>query len=109
MPDFPITTRTVEERGVVLPWKRVERYGPPLREKPKGTVLESGEVFVSMSTLYAVNERTSDDYLREIPPPFVGYHEELALVEAGLADKETRGGIHGTEKLAKFLREHESR
>lgn len=125
-PTLEWTTRVIEQRGLLLPWVRKEPYGRPAaprtcpihgrrREVPpenprctckgirKGAVLESGEVFVSSSDLYEVAERTIDDYLFHTPPPNIGYHEQLALEQAGLAERETRGGCHGTDKLRRFL------
>lgn len=112
MTELTLITRTIEQKGLVLPWERVERYGPNTmliataesKERPsKGTVLESGEVFVPYDVLWEVAERTTDDYIMGLPIPSVGYHEKLALVKAGLAVEETRGGIHGTDKLREFL------
>lgn len=102
---FTFTTRTVEERGLELPWERLERYGPEHLpgHPPRGTVLESGTVFIPVNALYEVADRTTDDYLWENPPPQVGYHAQLALVKAGLAEEETRGGIHGTPALRELL------
>lgn len=104
------STRTVEEKGIVLPWQRIEPYGPFQMadgrwtdNPPKGTVLESGEVFIPYSSLWDVAERTIDDYLAERMPPNVNSHEQMALEQAGLADRETRGGCHGTQKLRDFL------
>lgn len=107
---FEWSTRTIEEQGLMLPWQRIERYGPITIEgyttdkPPKGTVLEEGTVFVPYDVLWAVAERTSDDAFMGNMPPHVGYHEQLALEQAGLADGETRGGCHGTDKLREFLK-----
>lgn len=48
-------------------------------------------------------ERTSDDYWRDTTPPSVGRHANLALVQAGLAVPETRGGLHGTDRGREVL------
>lgn len=110
------SVRQIPERYITLPWQRLELYGPYTvahsgyvhEAPPKGTVLEEGFVDITESTLYAVDERTANDYLWENPPPFVGYKEGLALVAAGLAVQETRGGLHGTPELEKLLRRLES-
>lgn len=108
----PIVTKTVEVRGIVLPWKKIERYGPiyspwianPPYRPPKGTVLESGEVFIPLSTLEELAEQ--DTYDSQFGQVFLlDYHEGLALEEAGLAAGETKGGYHRTDKLLAFLRE----
>lgn len=103
--------RTVVERGIILPWQRVERYGPQNIEGrilfayrlPKGSVLEAGDVFISYNELWAVAERTIDDYIVGNAIADISYHGQMALEQAGLADAETRGGCHGTQKLRDFL------
>lgn len=109
------TTRTIEERGIELPWQRVERYGPILdtngeafyagdNHPPKGTVLESGTVFIPDSVLYGVAEQGDYDSLSPFGTALLlGTHEGYALEQAGLAVQETRGGYHGTEKLRQLL------
>ena len=102
--DVKITTRTTVEHGIELPWERVERYGPIYNkhsdtwtdDPPKGTVLESGTVFVSEATLEELLEAEhslgmGDAYL-------LGYHEGMALEKAGLARQETRGGYYTREE-----------
>jgi hypothetical protein len=108
------SVRMVPERYITLPYQVLERYGPYTtthgyvhEAPPKGTVLEEGFVDIKESTLYEVDERSTNDYLLEITPPFVGYKEGLALEAAGLAVQETRGGYHGTAKLTKLLRKME--
>lgn len=104
------STRTVQEKGLWLPWERVERYGPQRingktlfeDRPPKGTVLESGTVFVTESTLYEVAEQgTYDSQFGSAL--LLGPYEGPALVKAGLAVEETRGGYHGTDKLRRLL------
>ena len=117
MSELKWSSRTIKQDGIILPWQRVEPYGPftfpdgrVTDKPPKGTVLESGEVFVPMDVLYEVSQRTSTDAMFGVTPPDVGYHEQMALEQAGLARGETRGGCHGTEKLHTFLgtwRKHE--
>lgn len=86
-------TRTVTERGITLPWTR-ETGGmlkPDGGREPKRT--ERGEVFVTLYTLEEVAEQGpwdsqgGDVLLLDFP-------EGLALEQAGLAVRETRGGYH---------------
>lgn len=114
---FPaIVEETRVIKGIRLPWERVERYGPQLNRHtntmtdhpPKGTVLESGEVFIEMSTLYDLSEQDVwDSQFGSVLT--LGYHEGMALEQAGLAVEETRGGFHRTERLMKFLKHYENR
>lgn len=108
---YPVVTRTVEQRGIELPWQRVERYGPyttaegkTVDKPPKGTVLEEGTVFIPLSTLEELSEQ--DVWDSQFGSAFLlDYHEGLALKAVGLAAEETRGGFHRTEKLLEFLKE----
>lgn len=104
------TTRTVVQRGIELPWERIERYGPTVirgilrftDRPPKGTVLESGTVFIPASTLYELAEQ--DVYDSQFGKVLLlGTHEGYALEQAGLAVEETKGGYHRTDKLLEFL------
>lgn len=108
---YPVITKTVEVKGIELRWERVERYGPNTmliataesqRRPPKGTVLESGTVFIPLSTLEEVAEQDVYDsaFGRVL---LLGYYEGLALEAAGLAARETKGGYHRTDKLMEFL------
>ena len=110
--NFPqVVSETRVIRGIRLPWQRVERTGPiPTADgrvmhadhAPKGTVLDSGEVFIPLETLEELAEQGQWDsqfgsaYL-------LGTHEGLALEAAGLAERETRGGYHRTDALRAFL------
>lgn len=107
-----LTTRTIEVKGIVLPWEEVERYGSDLtyadgrqmypERKPTGTVVASGEVFISLDTLYELSEQ--DVWDSQFGSAYLlGHHEGLALEKAGLAVRETRGGYHRSETLLKFL------
>lgn len=109
---YPMITRTIEQRGIELPWQRVERYGPYeindgsgryTDNPPKGTVLDSGVVFIPLSTLEDLAEQDVYDsqFGRVL---LLDYHEGLALEAAGLAAKETKGGYHRTDKLLEFLK-----
>lgn len=104
-PLYQIETRTIEQKGIVLPWKRVEPYGPRhiLDDRPpKGTVLDSGEVFIPMGTLAELAEQDRMD--SQFGSVFLlGMREGLALEQAGLAEQETRGGYHRTDALMAFM------
>ncbi len=122
-----LASRTEVVYGVELPWEERERYDrpaypdtcpqhhPEVHTHPggrctcapvvKGALINRGTVFVSLSTLYEVCERTTDDYLRGSLPPSIGFREGLALEQAGLARRETRGGYHGTEAGNRVLDE----
>lgn len=109
---FPaLTTETRTIKGVLLPWKRVETCGPMTGadgtvwyadRPPKGTIVESGEVFIELNTLYELSEQDTWDS-QFGSALLLGIHEGLALVEAGLAVQETRGGFHRTERLMEFI------
>ena len=117
MTAIEIRTRTIEEKGIVLPWERTERYGCDLlyptghaREgevmypdrKPTGTVIETGEVFVPLQTLYDLADQ--DVWDSQFGSAFLLSNQEgLALVGHGLAEQETKGGYHRTQKLLEFL------
>lgn len=104
------TTRTIEQKGIELPWQRIERYGPQeidgrifFEERPpKGTVIEEGTVFIPESVLYEVAEQGVWDS-QFGNALLLDTHMGYALEQAGLADRETRGGYHGTEKLRLLL------
>lgn len=89
---LPVTerTRTVTEQGIELPYVK-QSYGT-------AEVIERGTVFVTVSTLEQVSEQGAWDsqvggaLLLDEP-------EGLALEQAGLAVRETRGGYHGTDAL----------
>lgn len=107
-------TRTIEQKGIVLPWKRVEHHGPQEingrrffeDRPPKGTVLERGTVFIPETTLYELAEQGTYD--SQFGSAFLlGVHEGYALAEAGLAVQETKGGYHGTDKLRRLLKMRE--
>lgn len=113
-----ITSRPVEEKGVVLPWERRERYGSEMvypngharegeqiypERQPTGTVIESGEVFIPMRTLHAIAEQDVWDS-QFGGALLLGYHEGMALEKAGLAVQETKGGYHRSEALLELLR-----
>lgn len=105
-----ISTKAVEVKGVILPWERVERYGPSttawgvyIDKPPKGTVLDSGEVFVPLSDLYELAEQRRWDSSFGSSFSLTSYLAKLAVVKAGWAVEETRGGIHGTDALRTWL------
>lgn len=114
---FPaLTSETRIVKGIVLPWQRVERSGPLTTSDgnthfedrpPKGTVLDSGEVFIELNTLYelAEQDRWDSQFGSAL---LLGSREGLALVEAGLAEEETRGGFHRTDLLLAFIESIES-
>ena len=93
------TTRTIEEKGIELPW---ERRANPWEAHP--AMGSSGIVFIPVSTLEELAEQ--DVWDSQFGSAFLlGYHEGLALEQAGLAVRETKGGYHRSEKLLKLLRE----
>lgn len=111
-PAFPeVTSETRIIRGIRLPWQGVEHSGPQTLpdgrvfgedRPPKGTVVESGEVFIPLSTLEELAEQ--DVWDSQFGSSFLlGYHEGLALEADGLAAQETRGGYHRTDRLVAFL------
>ena len=108
--EIEVTTRTVEQRGIWLPWERWSvppvfgRDGTNLTpERPNPPVLEdSGDVFVPVDTLYELAEQdTWDSQFGKVL--LLDAHEGLALVAAGFAVHETRGGYHRTEKLTGWI------
>lgn len=122
-----LTSRTKVVYGAELPWEEREPYDKPAHPDTcpqhhpevhphpggrctcspvvKGTLINRGTVFVSLSTLYEVCERTTDDYWSGATPPSIGFREGLALEQAGLAVREARGGYHGTEAGKRVLDE----
>lgn len=108
--EFPLGTRVVEQKGITLPWERwspraVFRDGVNLTpERPDPPVLQdSGEVFVPLDTLYELAEQGIWD--SQFGSAFLlGAYEGLALEAAGLAERETKGGYHRTDKLVEWLR-----
>ena len=110
-----LTSETRVIHGITLPWKRVELRGPQKLANgitigedrpPKGTVIDSGSVFIALDLLYELNEQ--DVWDSQFGSAFLlGPHEGLALVAAGLAVQETRGGYHRTEKLTKVIKKLE--
>jgi hypothetical protein len=114
MDKIEIKTRTVEERGIELPWERwsypaVFKDGVNLTpERPHPSVLEEfGTVFITMSDLYALSEQDIWDS-QFGSALLLGTHEGLALVAAGLAVLETKGGYHRTDKLLALIEELEN-
>lgn len=100
----PLATRTVTQYGIELPWERVERYGPQYNKHletwsdnpPKGTVLESGTVFIELGVLEELME--ADHSFGMGGAYLVGYREGMALEVAGLASQETRGGYFTSDE-----------
>jgi hypothetical protein len=111
--EIKVQSRTVEEKGIVLPWVRYEPTGPirlpngemAMTERlPKGSRIEHGEVFIPMSTIYELAEQ--DIWDSQFGSAFLlDQHEGYALEQAGLAARETRGGFHRTDKLLAWLEE----
>lgn len=108
-----LTTRIVEQRGVMLPW---ERWTPPKVYDTQGVdctperpdppqLLNSGEVFVPLSTLeeVACQGRWDSQYGSAL---VLTATKKYALVAAGWAREETRGGIHGTDALRQWLNQN---
>lgn len=114
MRTIEIITKTVEVRGIMLPWARwtpaaVYRKGKnltPDRPDPR-KLLESGEVFVPLDTLYTLSEQDVWDS-QFGSALLLGVHEGLALEQAGLAVQETRGGYHRSEELVLWMQGLES-
>lgn len=109
---FEVITQTTQVQGLRLPWRRIERYGPFTTAAghhhaapPKGTVLESGEVFVPMTCLLAIAERGRDKESAGADPVSIGYHQSLALLQCGLAERDNRGEYLPTALLFDLLDE----
>lgn len=106
-----VTSETRVVHGIRLPWQRIEKTGPMTGHNgvvfyadapPKGTVLESGEVFVPFEVLEELAEQGEWD--SQFGSAFLlGVHEGLALEQVGFAVQETRGGYHRTDALVEFL------
>jgi hypothetical protein len=109
MPEFVVEVRTIEQRGITLPWERwsptpVFRDGvnltPDRPNPPERT--DSGEVFVPVETLYELAEQDMwDSQFGKVL--LLGTYEGLALEAAGLAVRETRGGYHRTDALVELI------
>jgi hypothetical protein len=94
-----LVTETITVAGIRLPWRQRKTYPPNLHK-----VLKHGEVFIPLDLLQKVCDRTADDYLyHPIPAWEVTHQQEWALIEEGLAEKEARGFIHGTERGRRVL------
>jgi hypothetical protein len=107
--NIKVTSRTVVEKGVLLPWERwsypaVFKDGKNLTpDRPHPPVLlDSGSVFVPLDTLYELSEQ--DVFDSQFGSAFL-LHGDVgpALEQAGLAAQETRGGYHRTEKLLTLI------
>lgn len=109
MDEIRLTSRTVVQHGIELPWERRERYGPQYMKgakawtdhPPKGTVVESGTVFIELGTLEELME--ADHSLGMGGAYLMGYHEGMAVELAGLASQETRGGYYTTSEQRERL------
>jgi hypothetical protein len=110
-PKFPeIVTETRIIKGIKLPWERwtypavIDDNGKNLTpERPHPPILmDKGEVFIDMDTLYelAGQDRWESQYGKVL---LLTTYEALALVQAGLAEEETRCGYHRTKKMVKFM------
>lgn len=91
------TSRTVVQKGIELLWEQRKAYEPD-----KGKVVRTGRVFITEETLWELSKQGQWDsqfggsYL-------LAMDQGLALEQAGLAVRETKGGYHSTEKLREFL------
>jgi len=105
-----VTSRTIVEDGIVLPWERWTV--PPViladgrnvtPDRPNPPVLqETGEVFIPLNLLYELGEQ--DQWTSAFGNAFLlGPHEGLALEAAGFAVRETKGGYHRTDALVAWL------
>lgn len=92
--NIEITTRTIEQRGIELPWQHK---------------LESGTVFIPLSTLEELADRGPWDSQFGRPAFLLDDHEGLALVAAGFAVQETKGGFYSTDELHEWLTAVEAR
>jgi hypothetical protein len=100
-PEIVICTRTIEQRGIELPWREIKRYEPD-----KGKVLGEGTVFVPLDTLCELAEQ--DRWASQFGSVLLlDYQEGLALERAGLAERETKGGYHRTDLLLEFLAQND--
>jgi hypothetical protein len=94
-----LVTKTVEVAGFELPWKNRRGYPPN-----HGKILSQGVVFIPLELFEQICERDTDDYLLgNIPAWHADFQQELALIQAGFAERETRGTIHGTDKGRQVL------
>lgn len=89
------TSQVVTIEGITLPWAKTDYR--------TGEVTETGEVFISYGTLEVVSEAGvwDSDFGGSIPD--VGYLEDKALVQAGLAGQRTRGALYGTDELKALI------
>lgn len=92
-----VATRTVEEQGLRLPYRRsIKNWVTGIAH------VEEGEAFIPIRDLVDLAEQEEWDsqfgkvLLIEEP-------EQTALEQAGLLERETRGGVHRTDALLPLL------
>jgi hypothetical protein len=88
-----VSTEIVEIRGIRLPYRDARRD-----EKP-----EEGVVFVPLSLLHEIAEQGEWDSQFGSVLLIHDRHQELALEQAGLGVKETKGGFHRSPTLEPFM------
>ena len=98
MTEIQKVTKTVEVEGIELPYHWESAY-PGSTFKP-----QSGKVFIEADTLIEVSEQ--DQWAGAFGESLViaPRWADLALEQAGLAVRETRGGVHGTPALKELLK-----
>lgn len=94
--------RQITQRGITLPYREeIKRYDDEAGQLMVKDVRE-GEVFVTASDLYELSEQdTWDSQFGKVL--LLGHFEGIALEQAGLAIRETRGGYHRSDTLADYL------
>lgn len=88
-------TRQVTEVGIKLPYVR--------RDYRTKQFVDRGTVFITIETLEELAEQDMYDWCGTRCAIDLGHLEGLALEQAGLVARATRGGYHRTEMLSPFL------
>lgn len=99
--DITPTEQTRVVKGIELPWDVTDkRWAEDWIARGKHT---TGTVFVDQDTLMNLADQgVWDSQFGSVL--LLDMLEGIALEQAGLAQQETRGGYHGTEKLKELLR-----
>lgn len=97
-----LKTRQIAQRGIELPYRH-ERMGyDPEQNKLVVRSVDEGTVFISESTLGELVEQ--ERYASEFGSVLLlGMFEGVALEQAGLAERETKGGYHRTAALQQLM------
>lgn len=92
------TTRTVEQKGLELPWKKM------VFKAGRNRTVGQGSVFITEEALREVAERREEDYLYSPPLIDLDDIELLALQQHKLAEIQPHRGYYGTDRLRGFLK-----